>query len=72
MSDMSDAAAWIAEVVGYPIDFTFRDQPMPDGLWSALVDHVHFDASGRWHGNSLDREDVETWLADEAGREVER
>lgn len=65
---MAEAAAWVAETIGYPVECTMPDRPMPEALWQALVDHVHADKSGRWHGNSLDREDVESWLADEAGR----
>lgn len=62
------AAAWVAESVGYPVEAAMPDHPMPQALWDALVDHVHADESGKWHGNTLDREDTESWLAYEAGR----
>lgn len=65
---LRQAAAWIAESIGYPVEVKMPDHPMPEALWQALVDHVHEDASGRWHGNELGREDTESWLADEAGR----
>lgn len=65
---LREAAAWVAESIGYPIQVTMPDHPMPDRLWAALVDHIHADESGRWHGNELDREETESWLAAEAGR----
>lgn len=52
----------------YPVEVKMPDRPMPQPLWDALIDHVHADASGKWHGNTLDREETESWLADEAGR----
>ncbi|MAE64171.1 MAG: hypothetical protein CMJ18_07830 [Phycisphaeraceae bacterium] len=68
---LREAAAWLAEGLAYPIDFSIEPNcPMPHALWSALVDHVHADKSGKWHGNALDREDTESWLADEAGRDI--
>lgn len=67
---MRQAAAWVAEGIGYPVQVTMPDHPMPQALWDALVDHVHADESGKWHGNTLDREDIESWLADEAGRVI--
>ena len=67
---LREAAAWIAESIGYPVEIKMPDCPTPEALWQALVDHVHEDAAGRWHGNELDREDTESWLADEAGRLV--
>ena len=65
---LNEAADWVADGIGYPIETSLPERPMPDGLWNALVDHVHADADGKWHGNTLDREDTESWLADEAGR----
>lgn len=65
---LAQAAAWVAETIGYPVETSTPDAPMPDGLWEALVDHVHADKSGRWHGNELDRDEVAAWLAEEAGR----
>ena len=59
VSDLSDAAAWIADTPRHP---------MPDALWDALVDHVYADESGIWHANELSRDEVDSWLADEAGR----
>lgn len=66
--ELAQAAAWVAEAIGYPVETTTPDAPMPNGLWEALIDHVHADKSGRWHGNELDREVVAEWLAEEAGR----
>src|SRR5690606_21224249 len=66
--ELAQAAAWVAEALGYPVETSTPDAPMPDGLWEALVDHVHADKSGRWHGNELDRDEVAAWLAEEAGR----
>lgn len=65
---LRDAAGWIAEGIGYPIQCTMPDHPMPDALWDALVDHIHHDDIGRWHGNELDRAEVDAWLRAEAGR----
>ena len=65
---LAEAAAWIADSIGYPIETRMPDYPMPQALWDALVDHIHADRSGDWHGNTLDREETESWLADEAGR----
>jgi hypothetical protein len=64
------AAVWVAESIGYPVECKMPDDPMPQALWDALVDHVHADVAGKWHGNDLDREDTESWLADEAGRVI--
>lgn len=66
---LRDAAEWVADAVGYPVQSTYPDAPMPNALWDALVDHIHADQTGAWHGNTLDGEDVESWLADEAGRD---
>jgi len=68
VSDLSDAAAWIAEGIGYPVEVGFHNLPMPDALWEALVDHIYVDESGIWHANELSRDEVDSWLADEAGR----
>lgn len=65
---LREAAAWVAEGIGYPVEAQLPEHPMPQALWDALVDHVHADESGKWHGNELAREDAESWLADEAGR----
>lgn len=58
--------AWVADEIGYPVQMVMGP-PIPAAAWPVLVDHVHADASGNWHGNTLDREDTEAWLADEAG-----
>jgi hypothetical protein len=63
-----EAAAWIAEGVGYPVEAKMPDHPMPRSLWEALVDHIHADETGRWHGGQLTRQETASWLADEAGR----
>lgn len=65
---LREAAAWIAESIGYPIETAMPNHPMPQALWDALVEHVHADEMGKWHGNTLDHEGTELWLADEAGR----
>lgn len=70
MDALEEAAAWVAESIGYPVEVTMPAHPMPQGLWDALVDHVHADKSGKWHGNTLDRDETESWLADEAGRQL--
>lgn len=70
VSPLREAAAWIAESIGYPIECKMPERPMPEALWQALVDHVHADEAGRWHGNELDRDGTESWLADEAGRDI--
>lgn len=62
---VSQAAEWLA-TTGYPIEFTHQSRPRGP-LWDALVDTVHRDADGSWHGNDLDRDEVEAWLIDEAG-----
>lgn len=64
---LQEAAAWIAETLRYPTDFA-TEEHMPEALWEALVDHIHADKTGKWHGNELTREEIESWLADEAGR----
>ena len=66
---LSDAAAWLAKAFGYPVDCG-SSVPMPEALWEALVDHVYADQTGEWHSNTLDREDTEAWLAEEAGRDL--
>lgn len=68
-AELREAAEWVANSIGYPIETAMPDHPMPAALWSALVDVVHEDADGHWHGNSLDREDVDSWLCEEAGRD---
>lgn len=64
---MAAVAEWLAESFGYPIQVQMPADPPPPELWEAIVDHVHADADGRWHGNSLTREEVRTWLLDEGG-----
>ena len=64
---LAEAAAWVAEGLGYPVDVG-ADLPMPDALWEALVDHVHADPTGEWHSNTLTREETASWLTEEAGR----
>lgn len=63
---LREAAGWIAEAIGYPIQVVMPDHPMPDALWAALVDHVHADSTGAWHGGELTREEVDAWLRTEA------
>ena len=67
---LAQVAAWVADALGYPVEVRMPNHPVPQPLWDALVDHVHADESGKWHGNTLDREDTESWLADEAGRPI--
>lgn len=64
---LREAAAWIADGIRYPVEVIMPGIPMPDALWEALVDHVHADVTGEWHGNSLDRDGTDSWLRDEAG-----
>ena len=68
MSDLTAAAEWLA-ATGYPVDFTLPDSPPPPGLFEALVDVVHADKDGYWHGNELTRDEVDSWLRCEAGME---
>ena len=68
MSDLTAAAEWLV-ATGYPVEFTMPDLPPPPALWSALVDVIHADADGKWHGNELTRDEVEAWLRFEAGME---
>lgn len=63
---LREAAGWIAEAIGYPIQAVMPDHPMPDALWTALVDHVYADSTGDWHGGELTREEVDAWLREEA------
>ena len=65
---LREAAAWIADGIRYPGEWVdMPGIPMPDALWEALVDHVHADVTGEWHGNSLDRDETDSWLRDVAG-----
>lgn len=63
---LREAAEWLAST-GYPIDFRMPDLPPPPALFAALVDVVHQDAGGEWHGNELTRDETESWLLDEMG-----
>lgn len=63
---LREAADWLART-GYPVQFTMPDLPPPASLFAALVDVVHADKTGEWHGNELTRDEVEFWLQDEAG-----
>lgn len=65
---LREAAVWVAESIGYPVQVTMPGHPMPQALWDALVDHIHADKFGTWHGNELARDEVESWLADESTR----
>lgn len=65
---LREVAAWVVDSLGYPIQVAMPDYPVPDALWSALIDHVHKDVSGQWHNNELSRDEVAAWLAEEAGR----
>lgn len=69
MSDLRQAAEWLA-ATGYPIDFRMPDLPPPPALFSALVDVVHEDADGKWHGNELTRDETESWLRCEMGEDA--
>lgn len=60
------AAEWLA-AAGYPIEFRMPDLPPPPALWEALVDVIHEDKNGIWHGKRLSREETESWLRDEMG-----
>ena len=66
MSDLTAAAEWLA-ATGYPLDFTFLDNQPPPGLFEALVDVVHADKDGGFHGNELTRDEVDSWLRYETG-----
>lgn len=65
---ITETGTWLA-ATGYPVQFAFADDhPVPPRpIWEALVDHVHADKHGTWHGNELDRDDVDSWLLDELG-----
>lgn len=63
---LEEAAQWLA-ATNYPCDW-HTDAPVPDTLWEVFVDVVHADEDGRWHGRELTREEVESWMAEEAGR----
>ena len=63
---LREAAAWIIRI-GYPHDWTGDEHP-PPAVWDALVDAVHDDPTGRLHGNSLSREEVEAGMRVETGR----
>lgn len=63
------AAEWLAEA-GCPVQIAMPDTPAPTALWELLVDVIHADATGGWHGNELSRDEVASRLADEAGREL--
>lgn len=64
---LREAAEWLANAIGFPVEVKMPDAPPPAALWDALVDVVHEDADGRWHGHELSREDVAAWLRDENG-----
>lgn len=66
---LAETAAWVADDIGYPVELSMPGVPTPDALWEAIVDHVHADQGGTWHGNELDRDEVRSWLEDEAGRD---
>lgn len=53
-------AQWLIDA-GYPIDWHLTELP-PTELWDAVVELVHEDADGRFHGRQLSREDVAAWL----------
>lgn len=64
---LREVAAWVADRVGFPVEVSMPGAQPPSALWEAIVDHVHADTTGSWHGNDLAREDVDSWLRDEAG-----
>lgn len=64
---LSEIAAWLADEVGYPVQMQMPDAPAPGALIEALVDHVHRDTGGRWHGGELTHDEVRSWLLDEMG-----
>jgi hypothetical protein len=57
-------AQWLLDI-GYPLDW-HTTEPPPTDVWDAVVDLVHEDAGGRYHGRELTREEVEAWLMGEA------
>lgn len=59
-----ETAEWLAEI-GYPIQISMPDHVPPAAVWSALIDVIHEDADGDWHGNELTREEVSAWMDDE-------
>lgn len=63
MSDLHEAAEWLVSV-GYPMGWQSRTEPAPDALWQAVVDVVHEDRDGAFHGNKLTRDEVAEWLVD--------
>ena len=63
--DMEAVAKWLANS-GYPIDYSTTEPP-PLALRQALVNFIHRDDDGKWHGNTLDRDETADWLAGEAG-----
>ena len=58
--DLREAAEWLV-ARGFPFDFSWGTPP-PQGLWEAVIDVVHEDPRGEWHGNELTRESVREWL----------
>ena len=62
---LNDIAEWVMDL-GYPLNFSL-DSPPPALLWDAIVSRVHADVDGRWHGNELTRDEVDSWLRKEAG-----
>lgn len=67
-ADLKAAAEWLAST-GYPLEWhaSGAGQVPPRPLWDALIDYIHTDPDGSFHGNELDRVDVESWLLDELG-----
>lgn len=65
---LREVAVWVAEHMGYPVEMSMPAHPAPQKFWDVLVDHIHTDATGKWHGNGLSRDEVASWLDDEAGR----
>jgi hypothetical protein len=57
-------AQWLLDI-GYLTDWRPGVLP-PTDVWAAVVDLVHEDAGGRFHGRELTREEVEAWLMGEA------
>lgn len=64
---LNAAAEWLTST-GFPVDYSMGVHTMPEPFWQAVVDVIHADKTGGWHGNTLDREETEDWLTDETGR----
>ena len=64
--DLHNAAEWLVYQFGYPTDMGCTRRP-PEALRQAIIDVIHED-KGHWlHGNELDRDEVDDWIADDNG-----